>query len=67
MRRERYVATVEEAGLGDIEILKDVDYLAAVENALPEEIEALSERTGIRPDDVRGMVRSVTFRAWKRA
>lgn len=66
MRRERYVATVEAAGLGDIEILKDVDYLAAVENALPEEVVAISERTGIRPDDVRGKVRSVTLRAWKR-
>jgi SAM-dependent methyltransferase len=65
MRRENYFAALQEAGLGEIEVLKDTDFLAATEFALPEEVGVLMERTGVRVEDIAGTVRSVTFRAKK--
>jgi hypothetical protein len=43
-----------------------VDFLAAVGDQLPSEIAELAAATGVKPDDVRGLVHSVTYRAWKR-
>jgi len=58
---------VEAAGLGDIRILDDRDYLAAVgEDLLPEDVRGLFRRLGIGIAAVEGKVRSVTFRAVKR-
>lgn len=65
MRREKYFGMLESAGLGSVEILQDVDYLAAIEDALPDELRALAERTGVKPEELRGTVRSVTYRAIK--
>ncbi len=62
MRREKYFASLEEAGLGEIEVLKDTDFLAATDFALPEEVAVLMERTGVSVEDLAGTVRSVTFR-----
>ena len=61
--RADYFGMVEGAGLGEVEILKDVDYLAAIREAAPEEVEALCARTGVGPEELAGKVRSVTFRA----
>jgi SAM-dependent methyltransferase len=66
MPRPAYFAALEEAGLRDVEVLKDVDYLGAMLDAAPEEVGALAARTGVAIDDLRGKVRSVTFRACKR-
>jgi arsenite methyltransferase len=66
MQREEYLDTVRAAGLTDVEILKDVDFLAAVGDTLPEEINVMAESSGVRPEDVAGRVRSITFRAVKR-
>jgi SAM-dependent methyltransferase len=63
--RERYFDQLREAGLGDVEVLRDVDSLAGVKDTNPEEVEALLARTGIRWEDVAGSVRSITFRARK--
>jgi SAM-dependent methyltransferase len=63
--RPEYFARVRDAGLGEAEILKDVDYLAALRASAPQEAEALLERTGVRWEDVAGKVRSLTFRARK--
>ena len=58
---------LEAAGLGPVEVLKDVDYLAAIGNTVPEEVQAVLDRTGIRSEDVAGKVRSITYRAYRRA
>ncbi len=64
-RRERYFEMLAEAGLGEVEILKDVDFLEMIEKASPAEIASLMEQTGISRDEVEGIVRSVTYRARK--
>ncbi len=65
LEREAYFAAVAAAGLGGVEVLRDVDFLAAVGEDLPGEVAELIERTGVRPADLAGIVRSVTFRAVK--
>jgi arsenite methyltransferase len=61
--KSSYFAGLGEAGLGEIEVLRDVDYLESLLATLPEEVEALLARTGTALEDVRGTVRSVTYRA----
>jgi len=65
MPREQYFGQLEQAGLGRAEIVKDVDFLAGLAAALPDDSKALLERTGVRWEDVVGKVRSVTYRAHK--
>jgi arsenite methyltransferase len=67
VERGEYLAMLEAAGLGPVEVLKDIDYLAAIDQAAPEEVQAILDRTGIRREDVVGKVRSITYRAVKRA
>ena len=62
-QKARYFSDLAEAGLGDIEILRDVDYLDTMLTTMPEEVEALLARTGTKLEDVKGTVRSVTYRA----
>ena len=66
MQRSEYFAALEAAGLGSVDVLKDVDYLGAMIDAAPEAVGELLERTGVAAEDLRGKVRSVTFRASKR-
>jgi len=61
--RETYFGRLRDAGLAEIEILRDEDYLDALLAAAPAEIEELSKRTGVSMDDVKGAVRSITYRA----
>jgi SAM-dependent methyltransferase len=63
--RELYLGRVREAGLEEIEVLRDVDYAASLAKSAPEEAEALLGRLGLTMDDVRGTIRSVTYRARK--
>lgn len=66
MQRERYFETVRAAGLEHVEVLRDVDYLASVgEEQLPDEVRELLAGSGLRVEELRGVVRSVTFRALK--
>ena len=63
--RESYLAMLKEAGLGDIEILKDIDYGdVVIEHARPE-AERLAAKAGVNVDSLRGAVRSLTYRARK--
>ena len=62
-RREVYFDELRAAGLGDVEVLRDVDSLVQWVEAAPEEAGALAARTGVKPEDVLGKVRSVTYRA----
>ena len=64
-RRERYFELLAEAGLGEVEILKDVDFLEMTEKASPAEVVSLMEQVGIDREEVAGKVRSVTYRARK--
>ena len=64
-RRERYFEMLTEAGLGEVEILKDVDFLEMTEKASPAEVLSLMEQAGVPRDEVEGIVRSVTYRARK--
>ena len=66
MQRKDYFDRLEAAGLRDVEVLKDVDYLGAMIDAAPDSVKQLLDRTGVAAEDVRGKVRSVTFRACKR-
>ena len=66
IRRDAYLAMLADAGLGDIEILKDVDFLATVAGSLPEEITVAMDELGVTVDDLDGVVRSVTYRARKK-
>lgn len=69
LQRETYFAMVRAAGLGDLEVLRDLDYLAALAalaangEHLPAELQELAERAGVAAADLAGAVRSVTFRA----
>jgi arsenite methyltransferase len=65
MQRGQYFGLLEDAGLGQVEVLKDVDYLATVAGTLPEEAQALLDRSGVSPEALAGKVRAVTYRASK--
>src|SRR5260370_41896929 len=58
---------LEAAGLGPVEVLKDVDYLATTFDTVPDQMQAILDRTGIPPEEVAGRVRSGTYRAYRRA
>jgi SAM-dependent methyltransferase len=66
MERDSYFRALDDAGLSDVEILRDVDFLAAVGDSLPPELEQVAAASGVTPEDLKGVVRSVTYRAWKR-
>jgi SAM-dependent methyltransferase len=65
MQREAYFALLREAGLGEIELIKDVDFLAVVADSVPEEVKAFVETSGVEVGELAGKVHSVTFRARK--
>lgn len=65
MQRKDYFDVIEAAGLGSVNVLKDVDYGAIVMETVPGEVRRLFEKSGVTLDDVVGKVRSVTFRAVK--
>lgn len=64
-RREAYFRMLSDAGLGQIELLKDIDFLETIEKASPAEVLSLTESAGIPREEVAGIVRSVTYRAKK--
>jgi ubiquinone/menaquinone biosynthesis C-methylase UbiE len=65
MLRGPYFARVAAAGLSQIAVLRDVDYLTASGFGVPEELADRLREEGVRPADLAGRVRSVTFRAVK--
>jgi ubiquinone/menaquinone biosynthesis C-methylase UbiE len=66
MQREEYFAAVEAARLTGVKILSDVDFVAAAEDHIPDDLTDIMESTGIGLSDVRSKVHSITFRAAKR-
>jgi SAM-dependent methyltransferase len=65
LQRDQYFSLLEDAGLGEVQILKDVDFIELVGDSLPAELQKLADASGITAEDVRGLVRSVTYRAVK--
>jgi SAM-dependent methyltransferase len=64
-KRNDYFATLNAAGLGGVEILKDYDYLSVLADNAPKELLGLAQRAGVEPLSLRGLVKSLTFRATK--
>jgi SAM-dependent methyltransferase len=65
MERQAYFDRLGDAGLAEIEVLRDVDYLATVGAVDPAWLAELTARTGVDPALVEGRVRSITYRARK--
>jgi arsenite methyltransferase len=69
IRRDDYLEAIRSAGLGEPEILADVDYLSVVGwtsgDDLNEESRALLEQTGVGFEEIGGTVHSITVRAVK--
>lgn len=65
VQRDEYFATLQAAGLGGVEILKDYDYLGVLADQVPKELLDLARRAGVEPGSLRGLVKSLTFRAVK--
>jgi ubiquinone/menaquinone biosynthesis C-methylase UbiE len=63
--RQDYFGMLEAAGLREVKVLKDIDYLAALIEAAPAEADALLARHGLGREAVLGLVRSVTWQARK--
>jgi len=61
--RDDYFAALAAAGLGQVEVIRDVDYLSLAAEKMPDEFAALFGRFGITPEEVNGTVRSLTYRA----
>ncbi len=65
MQRTRYFEALRQAGLLEVEVLRDVDFLVTLEAAAPDEVKTILERTGAYREQLVGKVRSVTYRARK--
>jgi len=65
--RAEYFDLVRAAGLGEIQVLRDIDFGAAVIETAPEEAQRLFDRAGTSRAEIVGKVRSLTFRAVKPA
>jgi arsenite methyltransferase len=65
MVRDDYFGLLRAAGFAGLEVLKDVDYLGAIGDALPNDIGALLAKACLAPDALSGKVRSITYRATK--
>jgi len=62
-RREDYFAKVESAGLTVTDVLTDTDVVAVGEEVSPDQVAQFASRGGVSVDDLKGTVKSITFRA----
>jgi arsenite methyltransferase len=62
LTREEYTAMIRGAGLENVEVIRDFDYLSSWPK---EEVDALLAPYGVERAEVEGVVRSLTFRAVK--
>jgi len=61
--RRDYFRLVEEAGLRDVAVLKEEDYAASLAQIASDEAQTVLQRWGVTPEQLRGAVMSVTWRA----
>ena len=64
MLRDTYFGLLKRAGLSDVEVLRDVDFLDTV---VQEQLQEIIDRLGVSRAELTGKVRSVTYRATKPA
>ena len=62
MLRDEYFAALAAAGFSQVEVLRDIDYLSVLDG-VPADAQAILDRGGVSVVDLRGVVRSVTYRA----
>ena len=62
-RREDYFAKVESSGLTVAEVLADTDVVAVGDETSPDQVAQFAGRGGVSVDDLKGKVKSITFRA----
>ena len=67
MQRGAYFEALADAGLGELEILKDVDFLETAAELVPAEVVERLAAEGLTVADLAGVVRSITYRARRRA
>jgi arsenite methyltransferase len=65
--RGDYFQLVRDVGFSDLEIVKDVDFLASLGGKLPADVQDVLREAGVSVAEVTGKVKSVTFRARKPA
>jgi arsenite methyltransferase len=64
--RGDYFRMVEAAGLRDVSVLKQEDYVASLAQIASDEAQSLLQRWGVTRESLTGVVTSVTWRAVKR-
>jgi SAM-dependent methyltransferase len=64
--REDYFAKLEAAGLVVTEVLTDTDVVQVGDETAPEQVAKFAGRGGVSVEDLKGIVKSVTFRAVKK-
>jgi SAM-dependent methyltransferase len=64
-QRKDYFAMVEAAGLTVSEVLEDTDVVAVGCEVSPDQVQSFAGRSGTSVDELKGKVRSVTYRAVK--
>ncbi|MEZ5330610.1 MAG: arsenite methyltransferase [Thermoanaerobaculia bacterium] len=64
---DRYLGDLRAAGLGEVEVLRDIDYLETIAVTASADVETLLAGAGVTLAEIRGTVRSVTLRAWRTA
>lgn len=67
LARERYFEIVRDAGLRNVEVLKDVDFVSSLGGSVPAEVQSVLEGSQVSLEEIAGIVHSVTFRAAKPA
>jgi SAM-dependent methyltransferase len=60
MMRDTYFGLLKKAGLSDVDVLRDVDFLSTV---VQEQLQEIVDRLGVDRADLTGRVRSLTYRA----
>ena len=63
--RAEYFRLVDEAGLREVEVLKQEDYAASMAQIASDQAQSLMERWGVTREALEGTVMSVTWRAVK--
>jgi SAM-dependent methyltransferase len=62
-RREDYLAQIGDAGLRNVEILRELDLSRLADDFMLGEVKGFMEQIGVNVDELRGTLFSITFRA----
>ncbi|MGD8413133.1 MAG: arsenite methyltransferase [Candidatus Latescibacterota bacterium] len=65
-KRQDYFSKLEAEGLIVTEVLSDTDVVKVGDETAPEQVEKFAGRSGVTVDELKGKVKSVTFRAVKK-